>query len=147
MHIHLTYHILIHMLIHISYISFTHAYTYFIHIIYTCLCISHTYLSYHISFLIIVHIHFVSFYTLLLVLVIVYLSSHSSDMLLISFHIMSFIIFKSFAYSCHLFFCFMPAYALGVDTGNYKGPKTLLSLYETMTSIRARSRCYHCMRQ
>ena len=71
-------------------------------------------------------------------------SSHSSAMLLISFHI----IFKSFTYSCHLFLCFMPAYTLEVDTGNYKdlkvllslyetmnykGPKTLLSLYETMT--------------
>ena len=41
-------------------------------------------------------------------------------MLLISFHIMSFIIFKSFAYSCHLFLCFMHAYTLEVDTGNYK---------------------------
>ena len=30
MHIHLTYHILIHMLIHISYISFIHVYTYLI---------------------------------------------------------------------------------------------------------------------
>ena len=93
-------------------------------------------------------------------------------MLLISFHIMSFIIFKSFAYSCQLFLCFMSAYTLEVDTGNYKdqkvllslyettnykgqnallslyetmnykGPKELLSLYETMTSIRTR-RCYN----
>ena len=76
--------------------------------------------------------HFVSIYTLLLVLVTVYLSSHSSVMLLISFHIMSFIIFKSFAYSCHLFLCFMSAYTLEVDTENYKDPKVLLSLYETM---------------
>ena len=52
-------------------------------------------------------------------------------MLLISFHIMSFIIFKSFAYSCRLFLCFMLAYTLEVDTGNYKDPKVLLSLYET----------------
>ena len=52
-------------------------------------------------------------------------------MLLISFHIMSFIIFKSFAYSCHLFLCFMPAYTLAADTGNYKDPNVLLSLYET----------------
>ena len=73
-----------------------------------------------------------SFYTLILVLVTMYLSSHSSALLLISFHIMSFIIFKSFAYSCHLFLCFMPAYTLEVDTGNYKDPKELLSLYETM---------------
>ena len=56
-------------------------------------------------------------------------------MFLISFHIMSFIIFKSFAYSCHLFLCFMSAYTLEVDTRNYKGPKVQLSLYETMTSI------------
>ena len=113
-----------------------------------------------------------SFYTLLLALVIVYLSSHSSAMLLISFHIMSLIIFKSFAYSCHLILFFMTAYTLEVDTGNYKepkvllslyktmnykgpkallslyetmnykGPKALLSLYETMTSIRTR-RCYN----
>ena len=62
-------------------------------------------------------------------------------MLLISFIIMSFIIFKSFAYSCYLFLCFMPRYTLEVDMGNYKGPKALLSLYETMTSIRARRRC------
>ena len=52
-------------------------------------------------------------------------------MLLISFHIMSFIIFESFAYSCHLFLCFMFAYTLEVDTGNHKNPKVLLSLYET----------------
>ena len=56
-------------------------------------------------------------------------------MLLISFHIMSFIIFKSFAYSCHLFLCFMSAYTLEMDTRNYKGSKAQLSLYETMTSI------------
>ena len=77
-------------------------------------------------------------------------------MLLISFHIMSFIIFKSFANSCHLFLYFMPAYTLEEDTGNYKdpkvllslnetinykGPKALLSLYETMTSIRTRRCC------
>ena len=43
----------------------------------------------------------------------------------------------SFAYSCYLFFCFMFAYTLEVDTGNYKGLKALLSLYKTMTSIRA----------
>ena len=53
-------------------------------------------------------------------------------MLLISFHIMSFIIFKSFAYSCRLFLCFMPTYTLEVDMGNYKDPMVLLSLYETM---------------
>ena len=47
----------------------------------------------------------------------------------------------SFAYFCHLFLCFMPAYTLEVDMENYKGPKALLSLYETMTSIRARRRC------
>ena len=56
-------------------------------------------------------------------------------MLLISFHIMSFIIFRSFAYSCHLFLYFMSIYTLEVDTVNYKGPKALLSLYETMTVI------------
>ena len=56
----------------------------------------------------------------------------------------------------------MSAYTLEVDTESYKGPKALLSLYETttsikdlkallslyetMTSIRARKRCYHCTR-
>ena len=98
-----------------------------------------------------------SFYSLLLVLVTLYLSSHNSAMFLISFHIMSFIIFKSFTYSYHLFLCFMSAYTLEVDTGNYKDPKVLLSLYETMnckdpkallslyetmTSIRTQ-RCYN----
>ena len=53
-------------------------------------------------------------------------------MLLISFHIMSFIVFKSFSYSCHLFLYFMLAHTLEVDTGNYKDPNVLLSLYETM---------------
>ena len=75
-------------------------------------------------------------------------------MLLISFHTISFIIFKSFAYFCRLFLCFVPAYILEVDMGNHKGlkvllslcgtmkgPKALLSLYETKTSIRARRRC------
>ena len=38
----------------------------------------------------------------------------------------------SFAYSCHLFLYFMHAYTLEVDTGNYKDPKVLLSLYETI---------------
>ena len=130
MQIHLTYHILIHMLIHASYISFIHAYTSLI-------------LTHHIMF------HFLSsfIYIFLLVHVTVYLSLHSSVMLLISFHIMSFIIFRSFAYSCRLFLCFMSAYTLKVDTGNYKGPKALLSLYDTMTFIRARRRCYHCTRQ
>ena len=45
---------------------------------------------------------------------------------------MSFIIFKSFAYSCHLFLCFMSTYTLEVNTINYKDPNVLLSLYETM---------------
>ena len=81
-----------------------------------------------------------SFYTFLVVLITMYLSSHSSAMLLISFHIMSFIIFRSLAYSYRLSLCFMLAYTLEVDTGNYKDPKALLSLYETMTSIRARRR-------
>ena len=59
---------------------------------------------------------------------------NSSVMLLISYHL---------PYSCHLqysyhlFLYFMPAYTLEVDTGNYKGLKALLSLYETMTSIRS----------
>ena len=56
-------------------------------------------------------------------------------MLLISCDIMSFIIFKSFAYSCHLLLCFMSAYTLEVDMGkNCMYPK-VLSLYETMISI------------
>ena len=56
-------------------------------------------------------------------------------MLLISCHIMSFIIFKSFAYFCHLLLCFMPTNILEVDTGkNCMYPK-VLSLYETVISI------------
>ena len=83
----------------------------------------------------IVHIYFVLFYTLLLVLVTVYLSSHSSVMFLISCHIMSFIIFKSFAYSCHLLLCFMHAYTLKVETRkNYMYSK-VQSLYKTVISI------------
>ena len=56
-------------------------------------------------------------------------------MLLISCHIMSFIIFKSFADSCHLLLRFMPANTLEVDMGkNCMYPKVLL-LYKTMISI------------
>ena len=126
MHIHLTYHILIHMLIYVSYISFTHAYTYLI-------------LTYHIMF----HFLFSFIYILLLVLVIVYLSSHNSAIFFISCYL---------SYSSHLHilvicFIFMFEYTLEVDMGNYKGPKALLSLYETMNSIRARRRYYHCTRQ
>ena len=56
-------------------------------------------------------------------------------MFLISCHTMSFIIFKSFAYFCHLLLCFMFAYALEVDTGkNCMYPK-VLSLYEIVISI------------
>ena len=56
-------------------------------------------------------------------------------MLLLSCHIMSFIIFKSFAYSCHLLLCFMLAYTLEVDTGkNCMYPK-VLSLYEIVIFI------------
>ena len=102
MHIHLTH----------AY-TYTHAYAYFIHVIYTCLYILYIYLSLFI---------YISF----LILVTIYLSSHSSAMLLISCHIMSFIIFNSFAYSCHLLLCFMPAYTLEVDTGkNCMYPKVL----------------------
>ena len=45
---------------------------------------------------------------------------------------MSYIIYISFAYTGHLFLCFMPAKTLEVDKGNYKGPKALYSLYETV---------------
>ena len=70
--------------------------------------------------------HFLSFYTLLHVLVIIYLSSHSGAMPFLSYHIISYVIFKSF------FLCFMLTSTLEVDKGNYKGPKALYSLYETM---------------
>ena len=53
-------------------------------------------------------------------------------MLFISCHIMSFIIFKSFAYSCHLLLCFMPTYTLEVDTRNNCMYPKVLSLYETV---------------
>ena len=70
--------------------------------------------------------HFLSFYTLLHVLVTIYLSLHSGAMLLLSYHIISYVIFKSFV------LCFIPAKTLEVDKGNYKGPKALYSLYETV---------------
>ena len=66
------------------------------------------------------------FYTLLLVLVTEYLSSHSGAILLLSSHIISYVIFKSFV------LCFMPSKTLEVDKGNYKDPKALYSLYETV---------------
>ena len=126
MHIHLTYHILIHILIHISYISFTHAYTYLI-------------LTYHIMF------HFLSSFIYILchfTLCFLFLSQctcHCIAVLCFSYHFIS--CHLSFSYSCHLFLCFMSAYTLEVDRGNYKDPKALLSLYETMTSIRTRRCC------
>ena len=43
---------------------------------------------------------------------------------------MSYIIYISFAYTCHLLLCFMFAKTLEVDKGNYKDPKALYSLYE-----------------
>ena len=44
-------------------------------------------------------------------------------MLLISCHIF---------YTCHFLLGFMSAYTLKADTRNYKGPKALYSLYETV---------------
>ena len=44
-------------------------------------------------------------------------------MLLISCHIL---------YTCHFLLGFMSAYTLEADTENYKGPKALYSLYETV---------------
>ena len=44
-------------------------------------------------------------------------------MLLISCHIF---------YTCHFLLGFMPAYTLEANTGNYKDPKALYSLYETV---------------
>ena len=68
----------------------------------------------------------VSFTFLLQILIIVYVSSHSNAMLLISCHVI--FIFLSFI------LCFMPANTLELSGyGNYKDPKVLLSLYETMT--------------
>ena len=45
---------------------------------------------------------------------------------------MSYIIYISFAYICHLLLCFMSAKTLEVDKGNYKSPKALYSMYETV---------------
>ena len=47
-------------------------------------------------------------------------------MLLLSYQIISYVIFKSFV------LCFMAAYTLEVNKGNYKGPKAMYSLYETV---------------
>ena len=44
-------------------------------------------------------------------------------MLIISYHIF---------YTCHFLLDFMSAYTLEADMGNYKGPKALYSLYETV---------------
>ena len=135
MHIHLTHHILMHMLIHVSYISFTYTYTYLI-------------LTYHIMF------HFLSSFIYILchfTLFFLYLSQYTC-------HHIAFLCFSYHFLSCHLSysnhlnilvicFMFMLAYTLEVDLGNYKGPKALLSLYETMTFIRVRRRRYLCMRQ
>ena len=121
MHIHLTYHILIHMLIHISYISFTHAYTYLI-------------LTYHIMF------HFLSSFIYILchfTLCFLFWSlctCHHITLICFSYHFIS----CHLSYSHHLhilvicFLCFMSAYTLKVDTGNYKYPNVLLLLYKTM---------------
>ena len=105
----------------------TKPFTYFIHIIYTCLYIYHTYLSYHVSFFIIVHIHFVSFYTLFFVLVTVYLSSHNSGMLLISCHL---------SYSNHLHILVICYYVSCLHIPYKWIRKTL----------RTRRCCYHCTR-
>ena len=43
-----------------------------------------------------------------------------------TFIYISYVIFKSFV------LCFMPVLTLEVDKGNYKGPKVLYSLYETV---------------
>ena len=115
---HFNIYILIHMVVHVLNMSFTYIYTYIILI----RLIMFQFLS---SFI----------YTFLLILITVYISSHSSVMLLISCHIMSFIIFKSFVYTCHFLLCFMPAYALEVDTGKNCMYPNVLSLYETVTSI------------
>ena len=45
---------------------------------------------------------------------------------------MSYIIYISFAYTCHLFLGFMSAKTLEVDKENYKGLKALYSMYETV---------------
>ena len=45
---------------------------------------------------------------------------------------MSYILYISFANTCHFLLCFMSANTLEVDTGNYKGPKALYTLCETV---------------
>ena len=45
---------------------------------------------------------------------------------------MSSILYISFAYTCHFLLCFMFANTLEVDKGNYRGPKALYSLCETV---------------
>ena len=113
--------------------------SYSILVIYICLYMFHTYnlhmlmqsytfLSYHVSFQVV--------YIFLLLLVNMYLSLftyHHIAMLCFSYHVMYFYHVRIIFIYLSFVLCFMPALTLEVDKGNYKGPKALLSLYETMT--------------
>ena len=48
------------------------------------------------------------------------------------FHFLSTFIYISYVIFNSFILCFMPALTLEVDKGNYKGPKALYSLYETV---------------
>ena len=83
------------------------------------------YFSYTVIF------HILSSCTLLLVLVTIYY--HRIAVLCFSY--MSYILYISFAYTCHFFFGFMSANTLEADTGNNCMYPKVLSLYETVISI------------
>ena len=92
---------------------------------------AYTYHFFYVSCLIICHILFMSSCTLLLILVTVYY--HRITILCFSYHVMSFTL--SFLNHLHiLIICFMfhACITLEVDKGNYKGPKALYSLCETV---------------
>ena len=135
MHIHLTYHILIHMLIHISYISFTHAYTYLI-------------LTYHIMF------HFLSSFIYILchfTLCFLFLSQctcHHVAVLCFSYHFIS----CHLSYSNHLYILVICFYVSCLHIPQKLIRETIrtrrcCNQCTRQRTIRAWRRCYRCTRQ
>ena len=129
--------------IFISYMTFMVIYYTISYVLYSCIVImyyvhvliSYTVFLFYFSYYFLFHINFSDHFTFLYIfiyhvglynLMLQNLSSHSNAMLLISYHIFSHVIFKSFV------LCFMHVNTKEVDTGNYKGPKALYSLYETV---------------
>ena len=130
------------MHIHISYISFTHAYRYLI-------------LTYHIMFHFLSLFIYISYHFTLCFLFLSRYTYHHIAVLCFLYHIIYHIhvicIFLSFAFMFHVCIYLRSRYGklkglegaviIVRDNDLYKGPKALLSLYKTMTSIRARRSC------